>query len=332
MNFIMQQTKMQTKVIKKYKLMNNQRITIQELTRIANLENMEIQDLIFILGCYRNAKYKEENNWTRVNFNKKYNKREQVKMIKIDLKYIKKYGSRLYTKKEIEDICKIYGIEVDDFLTYLYNYKICYYENVDILTNNEKGIWIGDYPELSNEFLNKYYIILKRQLEKIAQNMINIYSPRREKEDLIDIGLNYMLKHGEIEQNLKFDEDRAIKKLLYKARYKILENIIKSFQESDFDKMITYVGRNAEFEQEDGVSQWMYSIHLKKIQRIILDYIQRNIEEVLENRQLGLRRIYKRLNLSCKKFYQNLEEIRMILIENKKVRICKDGKVIIVNE
>ena len=327
----MKKSKLQIDILEKYNLINGDRIEIKKLRKIAENEKIEIQDLILILGCYKNAKYKTDDKWTTIGKRKIYTERELVKIIKIDLKYLSKYGSRLYTREELQKICKSYDIELDIFLTYLYNYRICYYENSYILSMNRLGIWIGEYPKLSAKFIEKHYIELERKIEKIAKRMVNIYSPNIPEEDLVDIGLDCVLIHGEIERNLLFDENRAVGKLLFKAKYKMFNTVIQSFQESNLEDIIETLRYDDKLEREDKIEKWLYSIKLRKIEKLIIDSIQMNIEEILENRNSGLRRIYMDLNIESEEFYQYIENIKQKLIEEKKVRLCANGHVVIIN-
>lgn len=124
----MKRFELRNKIQKKYELENGQRITIKQLIEISENEKIDLKDLILILGCYKNARYKTPESWTTIRMNQEYTKRELVNLIKIELKYLQKYGSRMYKKQEVYNICEKYRIKVDDFLTYIYNFKICYYE------------------------------------------------------------------------------------------------------------------------------------------------------------------------------------------------------------
>lgn len=103
--------------------------------------------------------------------NQEYTKRELVNLIKIELKYLQQYGSRMYKKQKVNNICKKYRIGVDDFLTYIYNFKICYYENSYILSMNKYGIWIGESPTLSKEFIHENYTYLYKRITKTVNQM-----------------------------------------------------------------------------------------------------------------------------------------------------------------
>lgn len=54
----MEKSKMRENLKKRYKLENGQRIMLDALIKMSEVENIELKDLIFILGCYQNARYK----------------------------------------------------------------------------------------------------------------------------------------------------------------------------------------------------------------------------------------------------------------------------------
>lgn len=328
----MEKSKMRENLKKRYKLENGQRIMLDALIKMSEVENIELKDLIFILGCYQNARYKGKNAWTTIGIKQKYNVREIIKLIKLDLKYLPQYGDRMYKKAEIEEICQKYNVSLEDFLTYIYSYKICYYENSYILEMNEEGLWIGSKIPLSANFLEKYYELLCRKIEKIADSMINLYSPKISKEELIDEGINCVLDHGKTEKNLAFDESKIIGKLLFKARYKMLELVINSYNKINLDDVIEFIKIENNMNQTNKIERWLYPIKLKRIEKLIIDTIQLNIESVIKNRTQGLNEINKKLNIECEKFYKNIEEIAQKLINQNKVRLCSDGKVVIINE
>lgn len=328
----MKKFEIRDKIIKKYYLTNGQKITIKQLKEIAENERIELKDLILILNCYKNAKYKKTESWTTIKIKKEYTKREIVNLVKIELKYLPQYGSRMYSKKEIKNICKKYKISIDDFLTYVYKYKICYYENAYILSMNKDGIWIGESPKLSIKFLNNNYWKLYKNIEKIANKMSILYNPKITKEEMIDIGINYILEQGKIEKNMAFDNERTIGKLIYKAKYKILEEVIKSFKETNLEDVMDLIGDYDKIDQKNKIEKWLRLIEWRKIEKIIIDSIQMNIEEIMKNRKRGLNMLAKKLNIRYKQFYQNIDNIAEKLINGKKAKICRDGRVVIMNE
>ncbi len=321
-----------SKILKKYHLVNGQKITIKQLKEISKNEKIELKDLILILNCYKNAKYKNLESWTTIKIKQEYTKREIVNLIKIELKYLPQYGSRMYSKKELNNVCQKYRINIDDFLTYVYKYKICYYENAYILSMNKNGIWIGENTKLSVEFLNDNYWKLYKKVEKIANKMSILYNSKITKDEMIDVGINYILDQGRIEKNMSFNNERAIGKLVYKAKYKMLEKVIKAFKESNLDDIMDFVGDYDKVEQKSKIDNWLYPIKWKKIERIIIDSIQTNIEEIIKNRKRGLCMLAKRLNMEYKELYQNIENISEKLIKGNKAKVCRDGRIVIMNE
>lgn len=328
----MERFEIRFKIFKKYHLVNGQKITIKQLKKISENEKIELKDLILILNCYKNAKYKNLESWTTIKIKQEYTKREIVNLIKIELKYLPQYGSRMYSKKELNNVCQKYRINIDDFLTYVYKYKICYYENAYILSMNKNGIWIGENTKLSVEFLNDNYWKLYKKVEKIANKMSILYNSKITKDEMIDVGINYILDQGRIEKNMSFNNERAIGKLVYKAKYKMLEQVIKAFKESNLDDIMDFVGDYDKVEQKSKIDNWLYPIKWRKIERIIIDSIQTNIEEIIKNRKCGLRMLAKRLNMEYKELYQNIENISEKLIKGNKAKVCRDGRVVIMNE
>lgn len=328
----MEQSKVRENIKSKYRLYDGQRITVEALIKLAEVENMELQDLLFVLGGYKNAKYKEKDLWTTIGKKKSYNKRDVINLIKIDLKYLHQYGSRMYSKLEIDDICREYNVSLEDFLTYIYNYKICYYENMYILSMNKEGLWIGKNIGLSVEFLNRNYKRICNKIEKMANRMVELYDSNISKEELIDTGINCVLQHGKVEKNLSFDESGTVGKLLFKARYKMLETIVKSYNEKSLEDVMDFIKIEDNINLGNRIENWLYPIKLKRVENLIIENIQLNIEKIIEDRKQGLEQVNDKLNMEQEKFYKNIDNIAQKLINQNKVRLCSDGRVVIVNE
>ena len=284
------------------------------LLNISIRYTVQPNSLILILGCYKNAKYKTPESWTTIQMNQEYTKRELVNLIKIELKYLQQYGSRMYKKQEVNNICKKYRIGVDDFLTYIYNFKICYYENSYILSMNKYGIWIGESPTLSKEFIHENYTYLYKRITKTVNQMQILYGSTVSKEELIDIGMDYILKQGRIEKNLAFDKERLIGKLLFKAKYQMLETVIKSFKETSISALMDFIGMYDEMEYVDKIDSWIYPIKWRRVEKLIIDNIQLNINAIMKNREQGLREVNHKLDMQKDRFYQVIESIGQQLI------------------
>lgn len=197
---------------------------------------------------------------------------------------------------------------------------------------NKDGIWIGESPTLSKEFIHENYTDLYKRITKTANQMQVLYGSRVSKEEMIDIGMDYILKQGKIEKNLAFDKERLIGKLLFKARYQMLGAVIKSFKETSISALMDFIGMYDEMEYVDKIDSWIYPIKWKKVEKLIIDNIQLNINAIMKNREQGLREVNHKLDMQKDRFYQIIESIGEQLIQQNKVRICKDGRVVIINE
>jgi len=324
----MDQTKLQTKLVEKYELKNEQTITKGELQEISNNEKIDLRDLIFVLGCYYGILYKSEMKRTKINLNKAYTIREKVNLIRLDLRYIEEYGERSYTKEEIEKICKEYEVELEEFLTYISKYKICYYENIEIIMRNKKGLWIGKAPELSSKFISENFLNIKQKIEIISNKIDRIYNIGI-KEELADFAINKTLKRGNIERNLEFDRERVISKLLYKAKFDMINyviNYIKRFKYSIPTDSIKYY---EQYGEKNDIQEWLYPIRFALIQRIIIEEIVQRMHETLEDRVATLKSIYIKLGMKRIEFYNELSEIQKLFLSFNKAKVCSNGRVII---
>ena len=113
---------------------------------------------------------------------------------------------------------------------------------------------------------------------------------------------------------------------------KLMPLLDEAFKESNLDDIMDFVGDYDKVEQKSKIDNWLYPIKWKKIERIIIDSIQTNIEEIIKNRKCGLRMLAKRLNMEYKELYQNIENISKKLIKGNKAKVCRDGRVVIMNE
>lgn len=323
----MEQTELTKKLIKKYNLREQQKILLKELKLISNEENIELKELIMLLNCYKGIIYKTDNCWTRINMQKKCSIKKYIKMIKIDLKYLKQYGERMYTQREIKQICNTYAIKFEQFITYMNRNKISYYESMYIIQKNKEGIWIGEKPEISKGFLKENLEKIEESLEKLSNTILKRYQCYWLKERIKNGAFEEIIKHGEMEKNYKFDCNRCIEKLLYRAKCEMLNIIIQEFKNMNFNNKMLNITR--EENPEGSVDEWLFPIELNVISCLILEEIRGNINNVLINRAKAFKRIYIKLNITKQVFYENLKNIQKTLIKCGKVKVCKNGKVII---
>lgn len=319
------------RLINKYRLEDLQKIEKYALEEISHQEKIEFKDLIFMLGGNRKILYKEQYSWTRINLKKTYYIREFIQMIKMDLKYLPQYGERLYTKEEIEKICTTYKVSIEDFLTYISRKRICYYGNFEIIQNNKKGLWIGKNPALSNKFLKENIVLLMEETKKQANIIVKRYCCNWMKENLINVGFYCIQQHGEIERNFSFNKDITIEKLIYKAKFKMLDEMIQYFKSIKYSYVIENMSNKIE-EENNKIEEWLGTVQFSLMQKIIIDKICDNLEQILINKRETIYQICKNLNITINVFRKNIREIQMLLITSNKAKICKNGRVIIVNE
>lgn len=83
---------------------------------------------------------------------------------------------------------------------------------------------------------------------------------------------------------------------------------------------------------DNRICNWLRPIKFNILLAIIIEAMQSNIDDIIDNRNKILQIIQKSLKLKQEKFYESIETIQKILINFGKVKVCKDGRVIIINE
>ena len=86
----------------KYELYDGMILTINDIQNIALYEEISMKEIIYLLGVYRGIMYNENAKYSRININKHSSIKDCVKMIVLDLKYLKEYSSRSYSHLEIK--------------------------------------------------------------------------------------------------------------------------------------------------------------------------------------------------------------------------------------
>ena len=111
------------KIMSKYLLYDGEILKIQDIKDIIRCENINLRDLVYLLGLYKGVIYKENARYSRININKYSSIKDSVKLILLDLKYLNEYGNKSYSKFEIINICNKYNVDFYDFLKYARGYK-----------------------------------------------------------------------------------------------------------------------------------------------------------------------------------------------------------------
>lgn len=84
-------------------------------------------------------------------------------------------------------------------------------------------------------------------------------------------------------------------------------------------------------EQDSFLYDWLYAIKFNVSSAFVLEMIQCNIHQVIINREKTFFQIVSNMQINIAFFQDSLEKIKKLLIEYKRVKICSDGKVIMMN-
>lgn len=122
------------------------------------------------------------------------------------MKYNPEYGERYYTKKELRQITRRHGVELETMLLYINNPNY-YLFNKLALEKNTQGIWIGDNREISNEFWKEKIDTLEKLSGQAAASICHIYGVKYDRSELKQIAYEHITNTGFlIEKNFGFDE------------------------------------------------------------------------------------------------------------------------------
>ena len=84
--------------------------------------------------------------------------------------------------------------------------------------------------------------------------------------------------------------------------------------------------------EETRIHEWLQGIKFKKISALILEEFNWNIDYILRNREEMLKEIQTKMEITKENFFEELEGIKKTLIVKNRVKICQDGRIIIMNE
>lgn len=141
--------------------------------------------------------------------------------------------TRYYTKEEIEEMCEINNITIEEFIEYIVldfyvrNIEEAKYEYQECILQKDR-LWIGK-TNLSNEFAEQNI----EKIYEIARIVVNTYYKRYGilsvyKEDYVQYMIIYILKTcGDIEKNFG-DNEKLINRMIYgKMKWYLLRKVIE---------------------------------------------------------------------------------------------------------
>ena len=327
------ESKLVQRVIKKYKLTNKKRVTLEFLERICLDEKIILSNLTFVLGISKVSYYNLKRNFqktTFLNFSRELNKiKEKVEFIKIELKYLTKYGSRYYNKNQIKYLCLKNKITVDNLLQYINPNPKHYKFNKLVLKNNKNGFWIGSVSNLTNEFIENNYEALNRICIRSAHKMCRQYNNYGQLDEFISVGWEKLIeKGGIIEKNFQFDKNLQLNILCVKVKYSIFNYYCKCCKE------IYYEGENENIDRLKILTdnkndpakvleakllneEYTTNYNMKGLNKKIIEIINENID-MFENgdRANALNFIAYNLGISLEKLEHSLVKMQNIILKN----------------
>lgn len=88
--------------------------------------------------------------------------------------------------------------------------------------------------------------------------------------------------------------------------------------------------KSVEIDSNSNFYIWLFPIKFSSSLAIILEILQNNIFYILEDREKAFELISSQLNIEKNYFYLLIKCIQILLIKSGKVKVCKNGKVIIM--
>jgi len=231
------------KIIRQYKLVNRARVPFDFLEKISKEQKVSINDLIFVLGVSKDSLYglkKDRQKIAFLNLDKELaGIKETVHIIKIELKYLPRYGDRFYLRRELKYMCKKWDITINQFLEHTHPNPRHYQFNILVLKYNKKGFWVGEVTRLSNDFVIKIYDRLDRKCRQVAHIMCSHYNCYEHLEDFAGVALEKIIEiGGTVEKNFQFDEKLQLNILGVKGRFAIINYYHRYCKDIHYDRIL----------------------------------------------------------------------------------------------
>lgn len=171
--------------IKDKKIIREGKINKEKFKEIINKNNIRPYTLLRCLGISRYNYYKMINNADREVKIIDIKLKHKVDLIKIDLKYLKGYGSRYYPINELNKICKSRKIKLAQFIEYYSKNVKRHRFNQIVIEKSKKGLWIGKCGNISKKFMEQNNDLLRWKLKKVIHRLNPIYGWKYLQDDLI---------------------------------------------------------------------------------------------------------------------------------------------------
>ena len=257
--------------------------------------------------------------------------RRKINILKMDMKYV--YGERNYTIEELKDICAEYEIKIKDFLKNLGRNVKRYSYEVEALSKNKNGIYIGREHPVSHQFAEQNV----EEIQKLCKKMTNKYFYysylKNDKEDMFQEACLLILeKGGIIEKNFSFDEELLFGLLANRVKYHIFKKRHREILE------LPYEWYEREIEGVGGFETWNDNMileivesmdkRIKTIHQKVMKIFLYNKDFINQNRGEAYKIIAHKLNIPIEYLEKVIEEIKEFWLEYHFAKICKDGRII----
>lgn len=250
--------------------------------------------------------------------------------LKMDLKY--EYGERFYTSAELRKLCKKYQIDFDDFLKNLSTNVNRYPYMKQALKNNEKGIYIGEEHQFSEEFVEKYAKRIENMCRKITNRYCYSSYLYTEKLDISQEAFMMILqKGGNIEKNFCYDENLLFHLFAAKIKYFVIGKRNKRYREILLDSCENYAYHYDEYDIYDKENEPAYSSidsRIKLVHQHVMQIFKDNKEYIHHFRKKAYKIIAYKLKIPIEKLKKIIEDIKEIYLEYGFAKKCTDGSVI----
>lgn len=301
------------------------------------IDKMKESDFAKILGisycAYENIKCQRKRN-TKV-----YDYRDKEKIDRI--RYILEKETRYYSKEEIEEIGKKYGINTNTMIKYI----ICAgdeegAENHEKILEEKGKIWIGD-TECSKGFASIHSKTIIQKAAKTSKDLCLKYRCKHMEQDIAGDAIVYVLqKCGDIDKNF-YDKEEAAEELI-KARmymfikYRCLTNLGKPKQyyfygkysykgdkneRNVFDRGIEDKTENVQNEVEEKILEEIKRKKEKNPEEACIELLKMHIESGLDKEE-AITRTGQVLGVNPEVM---VETIKTYMIKQNSVRQTKDG-------
>ena len=328
--------KLLEKIVKKNKLVNREKITLNSLKLISVKQKVEIKDLVVILGISKSGLYalkKKLRKTVFLNLDRELlDIKEIVNWIKLELKYSPEFGDGFYSEKRLKSICEKWNITVLQFLKYFHSNKKHYEFNILVLKNNKKGFWVGNISALSDKFIIENYDKLNQKCKKMAHRACDYYNCYEKLEDFISVALEKIIQTGgTVEKNFLFDKQLQLNILGAKAKYAITNFYYKYCKEMYYEQLLEanfnedrlgFLADNKYnpeqiLENKVKEKQPSFLSGIKGFKNRIIEEINNNLELFDIDRAKAIKVVALNLGITENKLEQNINQIQNIILKNK---------------